>query len=122
MAATLRDGRYQSCQANPDVWMKPGVKCDGTKYWQYVLCYVDDIIVVLENPKATMDYLALRYMLKEGSVKEPDTYLGAHIKKWQIPGSDDPTKTRWVMSSEFMSRGTYKMLRPSWKHLVRFCL
>jgi hypothetical protein len=50
-----------------------------------------------ENPEEMMDYLALRYMLKGGSVKEPDTYLGVQIKKCQIPGLDGPTKTRWVM-------------------------
>jgi hypothetical protein len=82
IVATLRDGGYQSCQADPDVWMKPGVKHDGRKYWRYVLCYVDDILVMAENPKETMDYLASHYYtLKEGSMKEPDTYLGAQIKK-----------------------------------------
>jgi hypothetical protein len=48
----------------------------------------------------TMDYLKSRYTLKEGSVKEPDTYLGAQVKKWYTPGSDDPEKPRWAMSSE----------------------
>jgi hypothetical protein len=40
MAATLQDFGYESYQAGPDVWMKPDVKRDGTKYWQYVLCYL----------------------------------------------------------------------------------
>jgi hypothetical protein len=100
MANTLRDGGYQSCKADPDVWMKPGTKKDGTTYWSYVLCYVDDILVIDEDPTATMKYLQSRYTLKEGSVKEPDTYLGATVKKWYIPGSDDPGKVRWAMSSE----------------------
>jgi hypothetical protein len=100
MANTLRDGGYESCKADPDVWMKPGTKSDGTKYWSYVLCYVDDILVIDENPKETMKYLQSRYTLKEGSVKEPETYLGATVKKWYIPGSDDPGKVRWAMSSE----------------------
>jgi hypothetical protein len=46
-----------------------------------------------------MDYLASKYTLKKGSVQEPDLYLGAQISKWNIAGSDDPTKTRWAMSS-----------------------
>jgi hypothetical protein len=100
MAATLRDFGYESCQADPDVWMKPGVKRDGTKYWQYILCYVDDILSICETPKETMDYLKSRYTLKAGSVKEPDVYLGAQIKKWYIAESDDPAKARWAMSSE----------------------
>ena len=47
-----------------------------------------------------MDYLSSKYKLKEGSVKEPDSYLGADIKKWNIESSEDPTKTRWAMSSD----------------------
>jgi hypothetical protein len=41
-----------------------------------------------------MDFLKSRYTLKEGSVKEPDQYLGAQVRKWYIHGSDDPTKPR----------------------------
>ena len=47
-----------------------------------------------------MDGLSKRCVLKEGSVKEPDLYLGARISKHMIPRSDDPTKTRWAMSSD----------------------
>jgi hypothetical protein len=47
-----------------------------------------------------MDYLASRYTLKPGSVKEPDSYLGAQVSKYYIDGSDDPEKPRWAMSSE----------------------
>ena len=47
-----------------------------------------------------MDGLSKRYTPKKGSVKEPDLYLGARISKHMIPGSDDPTKTRWAMSSD----------------------
>ena len=47
-----------------------------------------------------MDYLASRYTLKKGSVKEPDAYLGAEVKKWTIEGADNPTKVRWAMSSD----------------------
>jgi hypothetical protein len=47
-----------------------------------------------------MDFLESKYILKNGTVAEPTTYLGAEVKKWRIEGSDDPTKIRWVMSSE----------------------
>jgi hypothetical protein len=100
MANTLREAGFQSCYADPDVWMRAGVKPNGDKYWEYVLCYVDDLLVISHNPKAVMDFLAKRYTLKKGSVKEPDTYLGANVKKWNIRGSDNPDKTRWAMSSD----------------------
>jgi hypothetical protein len=100
MAATLRDARYKSCKADPDVWMRPETKPDGFKYWSYVLVYTDDLLVIHHEPQSVMDFLASRYTLKEGSVMEPEVYLGAQVKKWHITGSDDPQKVRWAMSSE----------------------
>ena len=100
MAGTLREAGYESCKADLDVWMKPKIKPNSEKYWEYVLVYVDDILVMSHEPKVVMDYLASKYTLKEGSVKEPEDYLGAEIRKWTIDGSDDPTKVRWAMSSD----------------------
>ncbi|KAI2494242.1 Reverse transcriptase (RNA-dependent DNA polymerase) [Fragilaria crotonensis] len=100
MAATLRDFGYTSCKADPDVWMKPKTKAVGFKYWSYVLVYTDNILVIDHEPKVVMDYLASRYTLKPGSVKEPDTYLGSQISKFFIEGAENPEKPRWAMSSE----------------------
>ena len=97
MASTLRDAGFHSCLANADVWMRPNVKPDGFKYWEYMLCYVDDILVMSHDPKAVMDFLASRYTMKDCSVKEPETYLGAEVRKFQVPGVEKP---RWSMSSD----------------------
>jgi hypothetical protein len=100
MANTLKDFGYVSCLADPDVWMKPAQKENGDLYYEYVLIYVDDALVRSEKPQVLMDYLAKSYTLKEGSVKRPDTYLGAEIIEWKIEGSDNPEKVRWAMSSD----------------------
>ena len=100
MAATLRDHGYSSCRADPDVWMKAKTKANGFKYWSYIMVYTDDILVVDHDPKSVMDYLASRYTLKPGSMKEPDMYLGAQVSKFYIDGAPDPEKARWAMSSE----------------------
>jgi hypothetical protein len=50
LAATLQKAGFKACKADADVWMRPAVKADGSKYYEYVLCYVDDILVVLERP------------------------------------------------------------------------
>ena len=100
MAATLRDHGYTSCRADPDVWMRPKTKTNGFRYWSYIMVYTDDILVVDHDPKSVMDYLASRYTLKPGSMKEPDTYLGAQVCKFYIDGAPDPEKPRWAMSSE----------------------
>ena len=96
MAATLRDAGFASCYADPDVWMRKACKPDGTPYWEYVLCYVDDVLVISHKPKVIMDYLASCYTMKKGSVKEPDEYLGTQIKRYNLNG-DQQT---WAMSSD----------------------
>jgi Reverse transcriptase (RNA-dependent DNA polymerase) len=64
MAQTLRDLAYKTCVADHDVWMKPIVKPTGEEYWEYVLIYSDDILVVSHDPKAVMNGLTKAYTLK----------------------------------------------------------
>jgi hypothetical protein len=39
----LYDMGFRSSQADPDVWLRPARKQSGEKYYEYVLCYVDDV-------------------------------------------------------------------------------
>jgi hypothetical protein len=48
LVATLREAGFKACKADADVWMRPAIKADGSKYYEYVLCYIDDILVVSE--------------------------------------------------------------------------
>ena len=100
MATTLRKAGFIGSMADPDVWMRAQTKPCGTRYWEYVLCYVDDILAVSHDPQAIMDYLSQNYTLKSDSVKTPDTYLGAEVRKHTLASSDNPTKTRWALSPD----------------------
>jgi hypothetical protein len=55
---------------------------------------IENILVVVRYRRtrlqAFMEYMASRYTLKEGSVKDPDMSLGSQVKKLYIDGSDDP--------------------------------
>lgn len=96
MAAMLHDHGYTLCKADLDVKTKP----NGFKYWSYMFMYRDDILVINHEPQVVMDYMALQYTLKPGSVKEPKIYLGAQISKFYIDGADIPEKPCWAMSSK----------------------
>ena len=96
LAQSLRDIGFKGCKADPDVWLREAVKPDGTKIYEYVLCYVDDCIFQGLDPKAFMDRLGKVYTLKEGSVKEPDAYLGADISKMVMSNGD----VAWALSSD----------------------
>jgi hypothetical protein len=99
LAGNLREMGYISSKADPDLWLRPDTKSDGTAYYHYVICYVDDVAVAMEDPKGFMEALSKRFTLKEGSVQEPELYLGADVKKWYIADSEDPGKVRWALAS-----------------------
>ena len=41
--------KFSSCLADPDVWMWLAEKLDGTVYYEFVLLYVHDTLVISEN-------------------------------------------------------------------------
>jgi hypothetical protein len=47
--------------ADPDVWLRPAVKGNGDKYYEYVLIYVDDILALSEKPDRIMETLSGLY-------------------------------------------------------------
>ena len=49
LRSCMRHIGFKSCPANPDIWMRPAEKADGTPYYEYVLLYVDDTLVISEN-------------------------------------------------------------------------
>ena len=96
MAGTLRDAGFKSCLADPDIWMKRNRKPDGMEYWEYVLVYVDDVLVISHDPGKVMKIFQKAYTMKKDSVKEPEEYLGTRIRRFTM---EDGTET-WAMSSD----------------------
>ena len=76
---------FTSCKADPDVWMRPGIKSDGSTYWQYVLLYVDDILSIMEEPeKFIREELGQRFTVKEKSIGKPSQYLGNKVSEVKL--------------------------------------
>jgi hypothetical protein len=96
MAQTLRNGGFTSCKADPDLWLRVATKPDGSKIYEYVLCYVDDCIFQGLDPMGFMDYLCTVYTLKDGTVQEPETYLGADVQRHEIADG----QKAWAISSD----------------------
>ena len=74
--------RFKSYPAHPDVWMQPAQKSDGLTYYEYVLLYTDDTLVISENVEVVLrGELGHYFELKEESIGPPKLYLGGHICK-----------------------------------------
>ena len=74
---------FPSWKADTDVWMRRAIKADGSEYWDYVLLYCDDVLVISENDEATLrNEIGKYFELKEESIGLPSIYLGGKIVKW----------------------------------------
>jgi hypothetical protein len=81
---TLRSMEFKPSYADLDVWIRPATTVDGFEYYEYILVYVDDVLVISAAPIPIMKTLQQAYHLK-ANPKPPTTYLGATIKEWLIP-------------------------------------
>ena len=84
LAVVLRDIGYLSTKGDPDVWIRPAVKPDGTEYHKMVLCYVDDVLAILATPMKTIEGIKTVFKLKGYKAEVPDMYLGASIQKCKL--------------------------------------
>ena len=74
---TLYNMGYQPSQADPDVWMRPAMKDTGFKYWEYILCYVDDVLSISHKPINALNGIKAKFKLKNDKMDEPYIYLVA---------------------------------------------
>ena len=81
----MRHLDYTSCPADPDLWMSPATKHDGSQYYSYILLYTDDALVIDESPEDILRNQLGRYFeLKEESIGPPKIYLGGKVSKVQL--------------------------------------
>jgi hypothetical protein len=76
--------------------MHPAIKENGFKYWEYILCYVDDALCISHKPNKVLKGIANKFMLKDDKMTEPDVYLGAEISKMD----NEQGHVSWIMSSD----------------------
>ena len=76
---------YQSCLADPDIWLRSAISSNGEEYYEYVLLYVDDVLVVSEHPKECLLEIDKYFPMKPGSIGVPKLYLGGKVSQVQLP-------------------------------------
>ena len=68
LADCMRSMRYTSCRGDNELWMKPETDPDGDKYYSYILCYVDDVLVVHHDEMTTLMKIDKYFKLKPSSI------------------------------------------------------
>ncbi|CAJ1966194.1 unnamed protein product [Cylindrotheca closterium] len=85
LRACMHHLHFLSCPADPNVWMRPAMKDDGSEYWEYVLLYTDDALCVSMNPERVLrKELGKYFELKEESIGPPKIYLGSNVRKVEL--------------------------------------
>ena len=54
---------------------------DGFEYYAYNLVYVDNILLIMKDPKEAMAQIQESFTIKPPSIKETKSYIGADINK-----------------------------------------
>ena len=90
---------YTPCIANQDVWMKAKIRPDGSKYYAYLIVYVDDVLSIDINPNEIIAGISNHFWIKEGNNGIPKIYLGANIKKWHIQDEKGQPSECYAISS-----------------------
>ena len=83
-----------------DVYRRKNFKEDGTPYYELLLCYVDDVLLISHDPNKVMEQISLEYRLKDDFYGPPKTYLGAGIEKFSIMEEGKPHVEAWSFNSE----------------------
>jgi hypothetical protein len=79
LSETTREMGFKPCKGDADVYRREATKPNGFEYYEYLLTYVDDILIISHNPKPIIEILGSRYDLKPESIGSPEWYLGANI-------------------------------------------
>ena len=73
LVETLYDLGYKSSVADPDVWLRPAIKeKDGFNFWEYILCYVENVLCISENPMHSMKGIQSKSKLKNNKKEKPN--------------------------------------------------
>ena len=86
---------FTPSKADRDVYIRPATAKDGFEYYEMLLVYVDDLLVLSEDAGSILKLIDARFKLKPGSVGPPTTYLGAQVEPFVLPDG----ATVWSMSA-----------------------
>ena len=95
LADCMETLKYKSCRADNDLWIKRETNAEGLEYYSYILCYVDDIMVIHHDAMPVLMKIDKYFKLKPSSIGDPDMYLGAKLKVHPNGNGTDA----WTLSS-----------------------
>ena len=87
---------YRKIYADPDLWLSSEVKPGGFEYYEYIICYIDNVLCISQNPQKSMKRLQEDFNIKEDKIEPPDVYIGATLDNMKLESG----KYCWTMLPE----------------------
>ena len=107
---SIQDMGFKPSIADPDVYLRAFAKPNGFKYYEYILVYVDDVLIISHAPEEHLKVIQATYELNPASVGPPTRYLGADVEKVTRPG--DPTgQEYWSFSAHTYVKNAVKNVK-----------
>ena len=100
LAETLYDIGFRSSKADHDFWLRPVVKPNGQTYYEYIWCFVDDILSVSLNATSILNSIQVNFKLKDNKIEPQSDYLGAVLGQMHIDGK--ASWNRYLSSEKYM--------------------
>jgi hypothetical protein len=88
--------KFTPTRIDPDVYYRRNIKPNGDPYYEYLLVYVDDVLVVSYAPEEVMKGIGKEFQIKNDEYGPPTIYLGAGISKYTLSNG----KECWSMDSK----------------------
>ncbi len=98
---------FKPTRADADVYMRRNIRNGGTPYYEYLLVYVDDVLVVSHAPEDIMVQIGNEFEIKNGEYGPPASYLGAGVSKVQLGNGDQC----WSMDSKNYVKAAVDVVR-----------
>ena len=87
VAEKLDEMNFISSTVDPDVWLRPAIKSDGSEFCECTLCCVDNISAIGADPKSILKGLkGGTVKFKNDKIETPETHLRAKLQKKSIDG------------------------------------
>ena len=86
MAEKLDEMNFVSSTADPEVWLQPAIKSDGSEFCKCTLCCVDDILAISTDPGSILDGLKGGTVRFENEIETPEMHLRAKWRRNQWMG------------------------------------
>ena len=94
LAERLDEMGFKSSIADPYVWIGPATKADGEQNYDFILVYIDDLLVIIQYAVSVIREAAEKFKLKKDKIEPPEIYLRGRLARKELNGNQV-----WKMSS-----------------------